>query len=90
MKLSNKEQKYRSKIIAKNHLKKDAQRYLDQYAKSESLTYKKIYLNYGLLHSMLVRYGLNKMGSAMKSIGTSCAKAANALQSLAASLATIT
>lgn len=34
MKLSNKEQKYRSKIISENHLKKDAQRYLDQYAKS--------------------------------------------------------
>ena len=85
-----KERKYRSKIIAENQLKKDAQRYLDQYAKSESLTYKKIYLNYGLLHSMLVRYGLNKIGNAMKSIGTSCAKAANAFQSLAASLATIT
>lgn len=88
-KMAIKERKYRSKIIAENHLKKDAQRYLDKYAKSEMLTYKKIYLNYGLIHNMLVRYGLSKLGNALKDVGVSCTQAASALQKLKASLATI-
>ena len=87
--LSNKERKYRSKIIAENHLKKDGQRYLDQYVNDLSLTYKTLYINYGELHSMLVRYGLNKLGIAMKDMGISYAKATKAFQSLSASLATI-
>lgn len=89
MTLSNKEREYRSKIIAENHFKKDAQRYLDRYVKSELHTYKKVYLNYGLLHSMLVRYNLNKLGSAMKDMGMSCVQAANAFQKLTTSLSTI-
>lgn len=94
MKLSNKERKYRSKIIAENHFKKDEQRYLDFWiaenrAYSINLTYKYIYFNYGLLHSFLVKYNLSKLSKAMIDMGTSCAKAANAFQSLTASLATI-
>lgn len=89
MQLSNKEREYRYKIIAENHLKKDGQRYLDQYVKTESLTYKKLYLNYGLLRSMLTQYSLSKLGNAMKGIGSSCEKAANAIQKLSASLAMI-
>lgn len=83
---SNKEQKYRSKIIAENHLKKDGQTYLDQYVKTELLTYKKLYLNYGLLHSMLTKYNLSKLSNAIKSVGTSCSQAANAFQKLTKSL----
>ena len=89
MYLSDKERKCRCKIIAENHLKKDEQRYLDQYVRTKLLTYKKIYLNYGLLHSMLVQYKLSKLGSAMKDMGTSCVKAVNAFRALTASLATI-
>lgn len=89
MSLSSKEREYRYKIIAENHFKKDEQRYLDQHIKNESLTYKKIYLNYGLLHSMIVRYKLNKLSNAMKDLGTSCAKATSAFQKLTTSLATI-
>lgn len=84
--LSNKECKYRSKIIAENHLKKDGQQYLDQYVKRKSLTYKTLYLNYGFLHSMLAAYGLSKLSNAMKDFGESCAKAANSMQVLTASL----
>ena len=87
MQPSNKEREYRCKIIAENHLKKDGQRYLDRYVRNESLTYKTLYSNDDLLHSMIVRYNLSKLGNAMKYIGTSCVKAANALQGLAASLA---
>lgn len=94
MRLSNKERDYRNKIIAENHFKKDEQRYLDFWvaenkAHSINLTYKYIYFNYGLLHSILVKYNLNKLNKAMIDIGTSCAKAANAFQKLNASLATI-
>lgn len=80
--LSNKERKYRSKIIAENHLKKDGQKYLDQYAKSELLTYKKIYLNHSLLRSMSYGYNISKLSNAMKSIGVSCSQASDSLQEL--------
>lgn len=84
--LSNKEQKYRYKIIAENHLKKDGQRYLDQCVKQPLITYKKLYLSHSLLHSMLIRYSFNKLALAMQGIGMSCAEATNSLQMLSASL----
>ena len=88
--LSNKEREYRHKIIAENHLKKDAQRYLDCYVAenndhSINLTYKYLYLNYGLLHSILTRYNLDKLSNAFKGLSTSCAKATNAITTLNAS-----
>lgn len=84
--LSYKECKYRSKIIAENHLKKDGQQYLDQYVKRKSLTYKTLYLNYGFLHSMLTQYNLSKLGRVITSFGDSCAKVANSMTVLASSL----
>lgn len=87
--LSNKESKYRSKIIAENHLKKDGQQYLDQYVKRKSLTYKRLYVNFGELHSMLNSYHLNKLSNAIKGLGTSYAQAASAVQTLATSLSTL-
>lgn len=94
MRLSNKERKYRSKIIAENHFKKDMQRYLDFYvaknnAHSINLTYKYIYLHYGLLHSIMVKYNLSRLGNAMSNVGLSCAKAANAFKNLTTTLSTI-
>lgn len=92
--MTTKERKYRSKIIAENHLKKDAQRYIDFYVAennsySINLTYKHLYFNYGLLHSALTKYNLSKLNNAMKDMGTSCVKVANAFKTLAASLTTI-
>ena len=84
--LSNKESKYRNKIIAENHLKKECQIYLDNYVKTQSLTYKHLYLNYGLLYGILVKYSFSKLSGAMKNVGASCVNAANAFQKLAASL----
>lgn len=89
MKLSSKEREYRSKIIAENHFKKDTQRYLDKYVKSEMLTYKKIYLNRNLICNMLVRYSFSKLGNAIKDVGMSCAQSTIAFQKLKESLATI-
>ena len=87
--LSNKECKYRSKIIAENHLKKDGQQYLDQYVKRKLLTYKTLYMNYGELHSMLISYSFSRLGNIMKNLGTSCAKAANAVQTLATNISVL-
>lgn len=92
--LSKKEREYKYKIIAENHLKKDAQRYIDFYvtknnAHSINLTYKHLYFNYGLLHSILVKYNFSKLSYAIKGLGTSCCKATNAFQRLSVSLATI-
>lgn len=84
--LSYKECKYRSKIIAENHLKKDGQQYLDQYVKRKLLTYKTLYLNYGFLHSMLTQYNLRKLGRVITSFGESCVKVANSMQVLTASI----
>lgn len=91
--LSKREREYRCKIIAENHLKKDAQKYIDFYVlenkvHSINLTYKYLYFNYGLLHSILVKYNLSKLNNAMKNIGSSCEQAANAFQKLSANLAT--
>lgn len=89
--LSNKERIYRYKIIAENHFKKDEQRYLDFYvaenkAHSINLTYKQLYFEYGLLRSMLVKYGFSKLGNALKNVGISCTQATSAFKNLTASL----
>lgn len=91
MQLSSKEREYRYKIIAENHFKKDAQRYIDFYVtenKSHSIniTYKYIYSNCGLLHHIMIKYNLNKIGNAIRDMGASCVKATNAFRNLASSL----
>lgn len=83
--LSNKERKYRNKIIAENHLKKDAQKYIDFYVAENNahlinLTYKRLYSDYGLLHSILIKYNFSKLNNAIKNMGETCAKAGKALQ----------
>lgn len=93
--LSKKEYKYRCKIIAENHMKKDCQRYLDYYVAENkccpiNLTYKYVYLNRGLLHKIMVQYNLSKINNAIRNVGVSCEKAAeafsNALQIFSADL----
>ena len=83
--LSNKERKYRNKIIAENHLKKDAQKYIDFYIAENNahlinLTYKRLYSDYGLLHSILIKYNFSKLNNAIKNMGETCVKAGKALQ----------
>lgn len=92
--LSKKERKYRFKIIAENHLKKDEQRYIDYYiTKNKSnfinLTYKYLYLNYGLLHRILVQYKLSKLSNTMKSMGNAIQKATESTKILSASFASL-
>lgn len=82
--LSNKERKYRNKIIAENHLKKDAQKYIDFYVAENNahlinLTYKRLYSDYGLLHSILVKYNFSKLNDAIKNVGFAAKKVANSL-----------
>lgn len=84
-KITTKEREFRCKIIAENHLKKDAQKYIDFYvaenrSHSINLTYKRLYLDDGLLHSILVKYNLSKLSNALKDVGASCVKAANTLK----------
>ena len=80
--MTTKEREYRCKIIAENHLRKDAQRYIDFYitenrSHSINLTYKRLYLDDGLLHSILTKYNLSKLSNALKDVGASCVKVAN-------------
>ena len=80
--LSKNESKYRIKIMAENHLRKDGQKYLDQYVKNRLLTYKKVYLDYGLRRSILAQYHLSKFSNAMQHLGISCAQATESIQAL--------
>ena len=87
--ISKRECKYRNKIIAENHLKKDGQKYLDQYVNDKLLTYKKIYFDYGLLYTMLHKYSISKLNDVMKYVGTSCTQAANSFQKFAVALESV-
>lgn len=85
MQLSNKERKYRNKVMCENHFKKDIQKYIDSYIVTENDTYKNLYLNYSLLQKVLVLYNFSKLTVAMKDFATSCSKATNAFKNLAIS-----
>lgn len=67
--LSKREYKYRCKIIAENHLKKECQTYLGSYVVTEALTYKEIYLDETLLHRMLTSYVFWRVGKVMSKTG---------------------
>ena len=90
MQLSKKEYKYRCKIIAENHLKKDGQRYLDQYIQRKLLTYKIIYTNHEALRALLFGYRLNKVSKVAADIGKSIIKTANTFQNFTATLTNLT
>lgn len=51
--LSKREYKYRCKIIAENHLKKDYQKYLDGQVQIKGITYKDLYFDPMRLSSIL-------------------------------------
>lgn len=75
--LSKKEYKYRYKIIYENHLKKDMQKYLDEYIKSKSLTYKYFYLS---SINIRTQYAFSKISDTMKGVGSSFEKVANSFK----------
>ena len=81
--LSNRESKYRCKIIAENHLKKELQKYLDSYVDSRWLTYKDVYLNKLVLLRIKAAYNFQLASKAICKVGVSAKQASNNLQHLA-------
>ena len=81
--LSKREYKYRCKIIAENHLKKECQIYLGNYVINEGLTYKEIYLDEALLHRMMTSYSFWQVGKAVYKAGVSAKQATDSFQNFA-------
>ena len=84
--LSKREYKYRCKIIAENHLKKDYQAYLDSYVDSKWLTYKDVYLNKAILLRINAAYNFQSASKAMWKSGISAKQASDAFQNFAQTL----
>ena len=80
--LSKREYKYRCKIIAENHLKKELQKYLDSYADSKWLTYKDVYFNKVVLLRIKAAYNFQSASKAMWKVGISAKQASDNLQRL--------
>lgn len=81
--LSKREYKYRCKIIAENHLKKECQAYLDSYVDSKWLTYKDVYLNKVVLLRIKAAYNFQSASKAMCKAGVSAKEASDNFQHLA-------
>ena len=81
--LSKREYKYRCKIIAENHLKKEYQAYLDNYVDSKWLTYKDVYLNKVVLLRIKAAYNFQSASKAMCKAGVSAKQASDNFQHLA-------
>lgn len=81
--LSKREYKYRCKIIAENHLKKEYQIYLDSYVDSKWLTYKDVYLNKAVLLRIKAAYNFQSASKAMWRAGISAKQASDAFQNFA-------
>lgn len=81
--LSKREYKYRCKIIAENHLKKDYQAYLDSYVDSKWLTYKDVYLNKVVLLRIKATCNFQSASKAMWKAGISAKQASDAFQNFA-------
>lgn len=81
--LSKREYKYRCKIIAENHLKKECQIYLCNYVIAEGLTYKEIYLDEALLHRMLTCYSFWRVGKVISKTGVAMKQAFGAFKNFA-------
>ena len=84
--LSKREYKYRCKIIAENHLKKECQMYLSNYVITEDLTYKEIYLDESLMHRILTSYSFWRASKAMAKTSVAMKQAADAFNSFAQTL----
>ena len=85
--LSKREYKYRCKIIAENHLKKEYQAYLDSYVDSKWLTYKDVYLNKVVLLRIKAAYNFQSASKAMCKAGVSAKQASDNFQHFACVIA---
>ncbi len=85
--LSKREYKYRCKIIAENHLKKELQKYLDSYVDSKWLTYKDVYLNKVVLLRIKAAYNFQSASKAMCKAGVSAKQASDNFQHFACVIA---
>lgn len=81
--LSKREYKYRCKIIAENHLKKECQMYLGNYVITKGIAYKEIYLDEALLHRMLTCYSFWRVGKAISKTGVAMKQASGAFNNFA-------
>lgn len=81
--LSKREYKYRCKIIAENHLKKECQAYLDSYIAEKGVTYKDVYLNKAVLLRIKAVYNFQSASKAMWKAGISAKQASDAFQNFA-------
>lgn len=81
--LSKREYKYRCKIIAENHLKKECQIYLSNYVDSKWLTYKDVYLNKAVFLRIKAAYNFQSASKSMWKAGISAKEASEAFQNFA-------
>ena len=77
--LSKKEYKYRSKIIAENHLKKRYQKDIDRYI---DCSYKQLYYNKEKLNFLIDTIAAKEMCEAIWRVGDSAKNTTNALREL--------
>ena len=85
--LSKREYKYRCKIIAENHLKKECQAYLDSYIAEKGVTYKDVYLNKVVLLRIKATYNFQSASKAMCKAGVSAKQASDNFQHFACVIA---
>lgn len=78
--LSKREYKYRCKIIAENHLKKDYQKYLDDQVQVKDITYKVLYFDPMRLQSILSVVAFRKCSDAIRRMSVSTKQASDAFQ----------
>lgn len=81
--LSKREYKYRCKIIAENHLKKEYQAYLDEQIQVKGITYKVLYFDPMRLQSILSVVAFKKCSDAIRRMSISTKQATDAFQNFA-------
>ena len=77
--LSKREYKYRCKIIAENHLKKSAQRFLDTYKKE---SYKELYCDKNKLAIFISTVSVRNFSIGICQIGSSATEATKAFNDM--------
>lgn len=81
--LPKREYKYRCKIVAENHLKKDYQMYLDEQIQVKGITYKVLYFDPMRLQSILSVVAFRKCIDAIRRMSVSTKQASDAFQNFA-------
>lgn len=89
MQLSQRESKYRKRFFATEHLRKDAQRYIDEQVQLGVVTYKDLYNEIYPPHFWNIMY-TRLLGKAIAKTGIAMKTAAQAFQRFAASAKEVT